>query len=85
MTKFVNKFRIIISLEFNIGRDRRSSLIVKFECNNSEIFSISDADESNITYCIVNRYRVAASNATKQSFSQKANAYSKFFEIILKK
>ena len=31
-------------------------------------------------YLFVNRYRVAASNATSPSFSQKNNAYSSFFE-----
>ena len=36
-------------------------------------------------YLFVNRYRVAASNATRPSFSQKNNAYFSFFEIILKK
>ena len=36
-------------------------------------------------YLFVNRYRVAASNATRPSFSQKNNAFSSFFEIILKK
>ena len=33
----------------------------------------------------VNRYRVAASNTTRLGFSQKNNAYSSFFEIILNK
>ena len=33
----------------------------------------------------VNRYRIAASNATRLSYSQKNNAYSSFFEKILKK
>ena len=36
-------------------------------------------------YLFVNRYRVAASNATRPSFSQKNNAYFSLFEIILKK
>ena len=36
-------------------------------------------------YIFVNRYQVAASNVTCSSFSQKQNAYSSFFEIILKK
>ena len=34
-------------------------------------------------YLFVNRYRIAASNATRPSFSQKYNAYSSYFEIIL--
>ena len=34
---------------------------------------------------LVNSYRVAASNATRPSFSPKSNAYPSFFEIILKK
>ena len=33
----------------------------------------------------LNRYLVAASNATRPYFSQENNAYSSFFEIILKK
>ena len=36
-------------------------------------------------YLFVNRYRVAASNATRPRFSQKNNAHISFFEIILKK
>ena len=36
-------------------------------------------------YLFVNRYRVAAINATRPYFSQKNDAYSMFFEIILKK
>ena len=36
-------------------------------------------------YLLVIRYRVAASNATRPSFSQKNNAYFSFFEITLKK
>ena len=35
-------------------------------------------------YIFVNRYRVAASNATRLNFSQKNNTYSLFFKIILK-
>ena len=36
-------------------------------------------------YLFVNRYRVAASTATKPSFFQNNNAFSSLFEIILKK
>ena len=39
-----------------------------------------------IRYLSVNRYRVAASNPTRPSFSQKQSCYnSSFIEIILKK